>query len=142
MGYAINNNLTPFISTQNHYNLVYREEESEILPTLKMFGVGAIPWSPLARGILTRPFERRTASARAQGDDAWVHNYIGQGTQDIIKRLEEIAIKKGIRMVQVAIAWMLSKDGVAAPIVGTTNLDNLRDILGEFLSYYNDVRTR
>lgn len=66
--YAINNKLTPFISMQNHYNLVYREEEREMLPMLKHFGVGCIPWSPLARGILTRPISKAKESARAASD--------------------------------------------------------------------------
>ena len=60
LDYAIKNNLTPFISMQNHYSLVYREEEREMFPTLKMFGVGSIPWSPLARGLLTRPLDAQS----------------------------------------------------------------------------------
>lgn len=66
--YAINNKLTPFISMQNHYNLVYREEEREMLPMLKHFGVGCIPWSPLARGVLTRPISKAKESARVASD--------------------------------------------------------------------------
>ena len=58
--YAIKNNLTPFISMQNHYSLIYREEEREMFPTLKMFGVGSIPWSPLGRGLITRPFGEKS----------------------------------------------------------------------------------
>ncbi|KAI0948812.1 hypothetical protein AcV7_009457 [Taiwanofungus camphoratus] len=125
--YAIKNNLTPFISMQNHYSLIYREEEREMFPTLKMFGVGSIPWSPLARGLLTRPLSERST----RGSTDWFINaYKGSGTPDIVDRVEQVAKKKGIRMAQVAIAWALSKPGVTAPIVGTTSLDNLKDIIG------------
>jgi aryl-alcohol dehydrogenase-like predicted oxidoreductase len=126
--YAINNKLTPFISMQNYYSLLYREEEREMLPTLKMFGVGAIPWSPLGRGLLTRPFKDQTI----RGNTDWFLAPVskGSGSEDIINRVEEVAQKKGISMAQVAVAWCLSKEGITAPIVGTTSLDNLRDIVG------------
>ncbi|KAI0789331.1 aryl-alcohol dehydrogenase [Abortiporus biennis] len=124
--YAITNHLTPFISMQNHYNLVYREEEREMFPTLKMFGVASIPWSPIARGLLTRPVK----DSSKRGDTDWfIGNYRGFGTEPIIDRVEELSKKKGISMAQVAIAWVLSKEGVTAPIVGTTSLKNLEDIL-------------
>ncbi|KAL0959333.1 hypothetical protein HGRIS_014594 [Hohenbuehelia grisea] len=127
--YAIANKLTPFISMQNHYNLVYREEEREMFPTLKLFGVGAIPWSPLARGLLTRPLSEQTTT-RA-GTDRMIGLYTkAPGTDSIINRAEEIAKSKGISMAQVALAWALSKDGVTAPIVGTTSLKNLEEMIG------------
>ena len=66
--YAITHNLTPFVSMQNHHSLVYREEEREMFPTLKHFGVGIIPWSPLARGLLTRPFQGSTRTTRGDTD--------------------------------------------------------------------------
>lgn len=125
--YAIKNNLTPFISMQNHYSLIYREEEREMFPTLKIFGVGSIPWSPLGRGLLTRPFGEKST----RGNTDWfIRSYKGEGTPEIVNRVEEIAKKKGISMAQVAIAWTLSKPGVTAPIVGTTSLENLKDIIG------------
>lgn len=68
LDYAIQNNLTPFISMQNHYSLVYREEEREMMPTLKHHGVGSIPWSPLARGFLTRPFSEENQTKRSESD--------------------------------------------------------------------------
>ncbi|KAI0790139.1 aryl-alcohol dehydrogenase [Irpex lacteus] len=126
--YAITNKLTPFISMQNHYNLVYREEEREMLPTLKSFGVGVIPWSPLARGVLTRPYDELQATSRGQSDP-WASGYTGAGVPGILKRVEELAKKKGITMAQVAVAWTLAKDSVTAPIVGTTKLQNLEDII-------------
>ncbi|KAJ3973585.1 aryl-alcohol dehydrogenase [Lentinula raphanica] len=126
--YAINNKLTPFISMQNHYNVIYREEEREMFPTLKYFGVGAIPWSPLARGLLTRPLDVKTT----RGDTDWIiDRYTAAlGTEEIIKRVEQIAKKKNISMAQVAVAWSLAKEGVTASIVGTTSLRNLEDIIG------------
>ncbi|KIP03480.1 hypothetical protein PHLGIDRAFT_110830 [Phlebiopsis gigantea 11061_1 CR5-6] len=126
--YAITNKLTPFISMQNHYNLLYREEEREMMPTLKLFGVGSIPWSPLARGALTRPVGELKNTSRGQ-TDAWASGYVGAGTADVNARVAELAQKKGLTMAQVALAWVLAKDGVTAPIVGTTQLANLQEIL-------------
>ncbi|KAH7338035.1 Aldo/keto reductase [Rhizoctonia solani] len=127
--YAINNNLTPFISMQNHHSLLYREEEREMVPTLKMFGVGMIPWSPLARGLLTRPTSQTTNRSET---DTWAKYLDGnkESNDAIVSRVEAIAKSKGVSMAQVAIAWSLSKDGMTAPIVGTTSLKNLEDIVG------------
>lgn len=126
--YAITHNLTPFISMQNHYSLLYREEEREMMPTLKMFGVGSIPWSPLARGLLCRPFgEQKTKRTES---DPWQILYTNNSSvNNIVNRVEEIAKKKGVTMTQISIAWILSKDPVAAPIVGTTRLENLKEII-------------
>ncbi|KAL4244356.1 NADP-dependent oxidoreductase domain superfamily protein [Abortiporus biennis] len=124
--YAINNKLTPFISMQNHHSLIYREEEREMFPTLKLFSVGSIPWSPLGRGLLTRPLSEQTLRGQT---DRFTSSYKNSANDAIINRVEEIAKKKGISMAQVALAWSLSKDGVTAPIVGTTNLDNLKDLI-------------
>ncbi|KAF8206208.1 NADP-dependent oxidoreductase domain-containing protein [Mycena galopus ATCC 62051] len=114
LDYAIANNLTPFISMQNHHNLLYREEEREMFPTVKHFGVGAIPWSPLARGALTRPLDVQEQRKRAASDS-----------------VEEIAKKREISMAQVSIAWSVSYffEGVSAPIVGTTSLANLAEAI-------------
>lgn len=125
--YAINNHLTPFISMQNHYSLIYREEEREMFPTLKLFGVGSIPWSPLARGLLTRPLTEQT---KRSSTDVFRDQYLAAtGTEKIIQIVEEIAKKRNISMAQVAIAWSLSKEHVTAPIIGTTNLKNLQDCI-------------
>ncbi|KAF8990104.1 NADP-dependent oxidoreductase domain-containing protein [Cyathus striatus] len=126
--YAINNKLTPFISMQNHYSLVYREEEREMFPTLKHFGVGSIPWSPLARGLLTRPLSAQTK----RGEDDWVIKGYSknEGTEDIVNRVQEVARKRNVSMAQIALAWILSRSGVTAPIVGTSSLDNLYDLIG------------
>ncbi|KAI0682294.1 Aldo/keto reductase [Cerioporus squamosus] len=124
--YAITHNLTPFISMQNHYSLLYREEEREMFPTLKLFGVGAIPWSPLARGLLTRPVEAQSTRGNT---DPGVTVYKNQATIDIVNRVEEVAKTKGVSMAQVAIAWILSKPGVVAPVIGATKLSNLEDTI-------------
>ncbi|KAJ6529730.1 NADP-dependent oxidoreductase domain-containing protein, partial [Mycena capillaripes] len=130
--YAIANKLTPFISMQNHYSLLYREEEREMFPTLKHFGVGAIPWSPLARGALSRPLSQHSKRAETEMyvDSCSVLPLPIATHIMITPRVEEISKKRGISMAQVAIAWVLSKDGVSAPIVGTTSLANLADIVG------------
>ncbi|KAJ7077131.1 Aldo/keto reductase [Mycena belliarum] len=128
LDYAIANKLTPFISMQNHYNMLYREEEREMMPTLKHFGVGSIPWSPLARGALARPLAAQNKTNRATSDAFSPNLYIeSTANQKIVDRVEEIAKKRGISMAQVSVAWILSKDAVSAPIVGTTSLANLYD---------------
>ncbi|GJJ08937.1 hypothetical protein Clacol_003157 [Clathrus columnatus] len=135
--YAINNNLTPFISMQNHYSLIYREEEREMIPTLKHFGVGCIPWSPLGRGLLTRPSSEQTK--RSETDGFLLRgSYKSSATESIINRVEEIAKKRGLTMAQVALAWCHSKPGLTAPIVGTTSLKNLQELIGKCRSYNID----
>ncbi|PFH46661.1 hypothetical protein AMATHDRAFT_69408 [Amanita thiersii Skay4041] len=125
--YAITNKLTPFISMQNHYSLVYREEEREMFPTLMHFGVGSIPWSPLGRGLLTRPLTDTTTRGKT---DWFIGNYSrAQSTAAIVNRVEELAKKKGISMAQVSLAWIMAKPGVTAPIVGTSSLENLSDLI-------------
>ncbi|EIW54307.1 oxidoreductase [Trametes versicolor FP-101664 SS1] len=125
--YAITHNLTPFISMQNHYSLLYREEEREMFPTLKMFGVGSIPWSPLARGLLCRP---NAASSKRGDTDQGMARYKTEGNLQVVDRVEELAKKKGVKMAQVALAWMFAKPGVSAPIIGTTSTSNLEELIG------------
>ncbi|KAK0493366.1 aryl-alcohol dehydrogenase [Armillaria luteobubalina] len=126
--YAIQHDLTPFISMQNHHSLLYREEEREMFPTLKHFGVGSIPWSPLARGMLTHPFQHQTKRTET---DPWATIYkASDATETIINRVEEIAKKRGISMAQVAVAYSMGKEGISAPIVGTTSVANLKDLIG------------
>ncbi|KAJ7085004.1 aryl-alcohol dehydrogenase [Mycena crocata] len=126
--YAITHNLTPFISMQNHHSLLYREEEREMFPTLKHFGVGIIPWSPLARGILTRPVSAQKDTSRGTSD-RFVHRYNAGGSADILARVEELAKKRGVSMAQIALVWSMSKDGVTAPIIGASSLEKLADCL-------------
>ncbi|TFK23351.1 oxidoreductase [Coprinopsis marcescibilis] len=128
--YAINNNLTPFISMQNHYNLVYREEEREMFPTLKHLGVGSIPWSPLARGLLTRPLNQSKSTLRGNVDRMIKGYHAGESTERVIEVVESIAKKRQVSMAQVALAWVIAQPGVTAPVVGTTSLENLHELLG------------
>jgi 1-deoxyxylulose-5-phosphate synthase len=122
---------TPFISMQNHYNLIYREEEREMIPQCLDQGVGIIPWSPLARGLLagnrTREGEKRTTRARtdAFGDSL----YKPELDFDVVDRLGEVAAERGDPPQQVALAWLLHRPGVIAPIVGATKVEHLEDAL-------------
>ncbi|TFY65648.1 hypothetical protein EVG20_g5439 [Dentipellis fragilis] len=125
--YAITHNLTPFISMQNHYNVLYREEEREMMPTLKHFGVASIPWSPLARGAATHPVSVRTLRS---DNDRWHDTYLRpESAKQTVGRIEELAKKHGRSMAQVSLAWVLSKDVVTAPIIGTTSLDKLKELI-------------
>jgi len=126
--YAINNGLTPFISMQNHLSLLYREEEREMNTLCKYLGVGTIPWSPLARGLLTRPVDTTNTTVRGKTDQ-WVGKNIDEASKEIIKRVEELAKKKQVSMAQIAIAWVMKQDTVAAPIIGTTSIDKLKDMI-------------
>jgi 1-deoxyxylulose-5-phosphate synthase len=122
---------TCFVSMQNHYNLVYREEEREMIPQCIDQGIGVIPWSPLARGILagtrTRGGERLTTRA---GSDQFADHLYDQPTDfDVVERVGEVAGERGVPPAQVALAWVLHKPGVTAPIVGATKLAHLQDAL-------------
>ncbi|KAJ6616663.1 Aldo/keto reductase [Mycena sp. CBHHK59/15] len=131
--YAIIHNLTPFISMQNQYNLIHREEEREMMPSLKHFGVGSIPWSPLARGALTRPYSENTdKTVRQQSDSIAPDDYfrLGAANKAVVQRLEEMVKKHNATMAQVSLAWLMSEEEVTAPIVGTTSLEKLQDLLG------------
>jgi len=123
--------LTPFVSMQNHYNLVYREEEREMIPQCLDQGVGVIPWSPLARGFLTgtrtRAGERRTTRAETDG---FTDSLYGRPEDfDVVEGLAEVARERGAPPAQVALAWLLHRPGVTAPIVGATRLEHLEDAL-------------
>ena len=122
---------TRFVSMQNHYNLVYREEEREMIPFCIEEGIGIIPWSPLARGFLAGNRKRgeKTASLRDQ-HDAWGHTlYYTDPDYDVVDRVVEVAKQKGVKPIQVALAWILSKPGVTAPIVSATKLEQLDQLL-------------
>ncbi|MFQ3294045.1 MAG: aryl-alcohol dehydrogenase-like predicted oxidoreductase [Halobacteriales archaeon] len=122
--------LERFVTMQNHYNLAYREEEREMLPLCDREGIGAIPWSPLARGYLARPHEEIGATTRGQTDDLLTQRsgaYRGGNGDEINERVQELADEKGLTMAQVALAWLLHKDWVDAPIVGTTSVEHLEE---------------
>ena len=116
-----------FVSMQNHYNLIYREEEREMLPLCRAEGIGVIPWSPLARGVLARPVKEREATTRAQNDPFRASRYRTESDDAIIDRVDEIARKRGVANAQVALAWVLAQPGVTAPIVGATKMSHIED---------------
>lgn len=116
--------LTKFITMQNHYNLIYREEEREMVPLCGDQGVGLIPWSPLARGKLTRAFD--ATSARSETDEFGKTLY-REEDREIVEVVSQIAQSRGVPMAQVAMAWILSKQLVSSPIVGVTKLSQLDD---------------
>ena len=118
--------LERFATMQNHYNLLYREEEREMLPLCRTEGIGVIPWSPLARGWLARPHEEARATSRGETDEhAHGHPYLEGNGREINERVQELADEEGLTMAQVALAWLLDKDYVDAPIVGTTSVEHL-----------------
>ncbi|MFC6718437.1 aldo/keto reductase [Natrialbaceae archaeon GCM10025810] len=118
--------LERFATMQNHYNLVYREEEREMLPLCENEGIGVIPWSPLARGYLARPHEEIDATARGESEEyLYEHPYREGGGPEINERVAELAEDEGVTMAQIALAWLLHKDWVDAPIVGTTSVEHL-----------------
>ncbi|UPV76630.1 aldo/keto reductase (plasmid) [Halorussus limi] len=120
--------LERFQTMQNHYNLVYREEEREMLPLCEKENVGVMPWSPLARGYLTRPHEDIDATTRGETEEhMYDHPYREGGGKEINERVQELAADKGVTMAQISLAWILHKDWVDAPIVGTTSVEHLED---------------
>jgi 1-deoxyxylulose-5-phosphate synthase len=127
---ADRNGWTRFVSMQPHYNLLYREEEREMIPQCIDQGVGVIPWSPLARGVLagsrTRQGERRTTRSN---NDAFQDVLYSDADFDVVDRVAEVAAERGVPSAQVALAWLLHRPGVTAPIVGATRLGHLEDAL-------------
>jgi aryl-alcohol dehydrogenase-like predicted oxidoreductase len=119
---------TRFVSMQPHYNLVYREEEREMLPLCLDQKIAVIPWSPLARGLLTgKRTKERNETLRAKTDEFGKSLYYQDSDFDIVNRLTEIATKKGLPNAQVALAWMLTKPAITAPIIGASKPGHLED---------------
>lgn len=121
-----------FVSMQNHYNLIYREEEREMIPLCRGEGVAVIPWSPLARGFLAgdRKPDRSGDTTRA-GSDEHAHRMYYQGSDfSVVERLGEIAKQHGMSNAQIALAWLLQQPGVTAPIVGATKRNHLDELVG------------
>jgi aryl-alcohol dehydrogenase-like predicted oxidoreductase len=115
---------TKFVSMQNHYNLLYREEEREMLPLCLDQGVGVIPWSPLARGRLTRDWDASTA--RTETDEFGASLYRDED-KSVVDKVAEVATRRGVPRAQVALAWLLAQPAVTAPIVGVTKPQHLAD---------------
>jgi aryl-alcohol dehydrogenase-like predicted oxidoreductase len=119
-----------FVAMQNHYNLIYREEEREMIPLCEHDGIGVIPWSPLARGMLARPrtADRKVTSAgtdRSKLDAYSEALYDSPSDWDVVEAVEKVAKARGVSMAEISLAWLLSRKSVAAPIIGASKLDQL-----------------
>lgn len=121
--------LARFISMQNHYNLVYREEEREMIPLCRDEGIGLIPWSPLARGFLAgnRRKEDYGETIRAKTDDFGQKLYYQDSDFAVVERVTEVAKKRGVSNMQIALAWILHQPGVTAPIMGASKIPHLEE---------------
>ncbi|ENC21513.1 1-deoxyxylulose-5-phosphate synthase YajO [Escherichia coli] len=118
-----------FVSMQDHYNLIYREEEREMLPLCYQEGVAVIPWSPLARGRLTRPWGETTARLVSDEGGKNLYKESDENDAQIAERLTGVSEELGATRAQVALAWLLSKPGIAAPIIGTSREEQLDELL-------------
>jgi aryl-alcohol dehydrogenase (NADP+) len=132
-----------FVSMQNHYNLAYREEEREMLPLCRAEGIGIIPWSPLARGLLAG--KRRAGQAgdttRAKSD-AYSSQLYEDADLVVADRVVETARRQGVPAARIALAWLLSRPGVTAPIVGATRIEHLEDAVASLEISLSDEETR
>jgi 1-deoxyxylulose-5-phosphate synthase len=120
--------LTRFVTMQNHYNLIYREEEREMTPLCRAEGIGLLPWSPLARGVLAG--NRKAGTVRSQEDDYTKKLYTQQADDRVVDCVEQVAKSRNVPAAQVALAWLLAKPGVTAPIVGASKPHHLQDAVG------------
>ena len=132
LNFQATNGLARFVTMQNHYNLVYREEEREMMPLCEDQKIGCIPWSPLARGFLTGSRKRgdgKTETLRARTDDFGHTLYYRETDFDVVDRVLELAAQRNVKPAQIALAWILSKPAVSAPIIGASKLYQLEDAL-------------
>lgn len=131
---------TRFVSMQNHYNLVYREEEREMLPLCRSEGIGVIPWSPLARGFLVGNRQRATRgeTTRAQSDDFAHQLYYQESDFQVVDRVVELAKQRHVPPARIALAWLLNQTGVTAPIIGASKLHHLEDALAAVEIWLNE----
>jgi aryl-alcohol dehydrogenase-like predicted oxidoreductase len=128
----------PFVSMQNHYNLVYREEEREMIPLCVDQGVGVIPYSPLARGLLAR-----TGSTARSGTDPVAGDLYGENDLEVVQAVHALAADRGVPPAQVALAWLMGANGVTAPIVGATRTQHVDDAVAAVgLTLTADERAR
>ncbi len=134
---------TPFVSMQNHYNLIYREEEREMIPQCLDMRVGLLPWSPLARGNLARASSGEGSTTRAGTDPFRESLYRPELCEPVLDRVREVAAERAVPPAQIALAWLLHKPGVTAPIVGATKVEHVEDALAaETLSLSDDEISR
>ena len=116
-----------FVSMQNYVNLLYREEEREMLPLCRAEGIAVIPWSPLARGRLTRAWDAKSARAETDAFGRTLYAATADADRKVVEALAAVAAERGVPMAQVALAWVLQQPGITAPIVGATRLEQLDD---------------
>ncbi len=119
-----------FVSMQNYVNLIYREEEREMLPICREEGIGVIPWSPLARGKLTRPWGEETERSQSDRIQQSLYGQTEESDKAVIGEVERIANERGVKMAQVALAWVCAQPGITSPIVGVSRIGQLDDALG------------
>lgn len=124
---AERNGWTKFVSMQNYLNLLYREEEREMLPLCREEGIGVIPWSPLAKGRLTRDWNEQTARSEIDEVGKAFYAKMAEADRKVVEVVAEIAAKRGIPRAQVALAWVLQKESVTSPIIGATKPNHLED---------------
>jgi aryl-alcohol dehydrogenase-like predicted oxidoreductase len=124
---AERNGWTRFISMQPQVNLVYREEEREMIPLCIDQGVAVIPWSPLARGMLTRPWNEKTQRSQTDQFSHVIYDATVEQNRKIVEALAQVSSDRGLPMVQIAMAWLLAKPGITSPIVGATKIEQLTD---------------
>ncbi len=129
LGISERNGWTRFVSVQPQYNLLYREEERETAPLCRAEGLGVIPWSPLARGVLTRPRDRTKGATKRSNNDPHADRLYANADWAIVDVVERVAKERGVSMAQIALAWVLSKRDVTAPIVGATKIVHLTDAI-------------
>ena len=122
---------TRFVSMQNHYNLVYREEEREMLPLCREEGIGVVPWSPLARGFLAgnRRRGRKDATRREQHDEYGHSLYYADSDYEVVDRVVDVARGRSVQPIQVALAWVMRQPGITAPIIGASRLEQLDQLV-------------
>jgi aryl-alcohol dehydrogenase-like predicted oxidoreductase len=133
-----------FIAMQNHYNLIYREEEREMLPLCRFHGIAVLPWSPLARGLLTRKPERngKPATVRAESDEYSRRLYHDEHDLEVADRVVQVAQARGVPPAQTALAWLLSQPAVTAPVVGATRVEHVDDAVASLNIILEDEEIR
>ena len=141
---ADDRHLTRFVSMQNHYNLIYREEEREMIPLCRAEGIAVIPWSPLARGFLAgnRKQEGFGETIRAKTDDYAHKMYYQPSDFTVVERLTEIARQRGVANAQVALAWVLAQPAVTAPIIGASKMQHLDDAIAALQIKLDDAELK